>query len=115
MSLTTSQKEFGRFIQGQGSAAVAVLNTAVPLSSAPLWVSWCRIKAVKPSKGGANSGIVYLGHGAHAADNYPLAVGEVFDLTPFEVGLIDLSQVFISGAATDGVVYEYQQPAAFNQ
>lgn len=109
--LTSSSRDFGRYTLGQGSAVVAVLNTPVPLSATPLWVSWLRIKAIKPAKGGANSAVIYLGHSAtHANDNYPLAVGEVYDATPFEVGMIDASQIFISGAVGDGVVFEYQLP-----
>ncbi len=88
-----------------GAVAVATINVPVQLSSTDMPFETGRLKAIKAS-GSANSAIIYIGGPTvSATTGYPLAIGGEFPLETMETNAHNLLDIWIVGAATDGVVY----------
>ena len=108
MASTSSSSDFIRI--NLGSFEVTLAAVAAPLSATPLLVSAFRVKAVKAAGGGANTGVSYMGDSVN--QKFQLAAAEpAFDIMPMEIGLIDLSKVYVKGTAGDGLTIQYQVPA----
>jgi len=88
-----------------GAVPVVTNNVAVQLSTSDFPFASGRIKGIKAS-GAANSGIVYIGGPTvTAATGYPIAVGGEFSLEDAPTDAHNLLDIWVVGAATDGVVY----------
>ncbi len=110
--MLSSTRDFGRNTVGFGSKAPAAIATPEAIATGPLWVSYIRIKAFRPTRA-VNTGIVYLGiTTANDTQVYGLGVGEVLELYADSGALIDASKIFVDAVTlTDGVVFSYVQPA----